>query len=109
MHQPSQKLFWSITEASREGDLERVKLPVDQWRVDGLFSASAADLRPALTGAVKESHSMIVSYLLDTGAKIDPEVILYGTYGTSVAVWPAFLDHGWDINSNCGTGAPVLK
>ncbi|KAA6410228.1 MAG: hypothetical protein FRX48_05649 [Lasallia pustulata] len=86
LHQASQNLSWPITEASREGDLERVKLLVDQWR--RLYDPSN---------------------LLDTGAKIDPEVIVYATYGTSEAFWQAFLDRGWDINSNCGTGAPVLK
>lgn len=52
---------------------------------------------------------MIVSYLLDQGAKIDKNVIALASNGSSEAVWQAFLDHGWDINSKCSTDAPVLK
>lgn len=110
LNQDQKLLSASIISACRQGDLEKVVSLVEQWESDSSRPGpKAEDLRPALSWAAQESHSTIVRYLLEHGAQIDADVMTFATYGDSPGVWQVFLDHGWDINSRCGTNATVLK
>lgn len=110
LNQDPKLLSASIISASRQGDLEKVVSLVEQWESDSSRPGpKAEDLRPALSWAAQESHPAIVQCLLEHGAQIDADVMTFTTYGNSPSVWQVFLDHGWDINSRCGTNATVLK
>lgn len=110
LNQDPKLLSGSIIRASRHGDLGKVVSLVEQWESNSSRPGpKAEDLRPALSWAAQESHPIIVQYLLEHGAQIDADVMTFTTYGNSSSVWQVFLDHGWDINSRCGTNATVLK
>lgn len=98
--------------AAKMGDVSQVKELLEQWK-SKLSPAplTALHLHSTLVEAVSYHHSSIASYLLDEGAEITENmlVLALGEADMAIAMFQTFLDHGWDINSKTGLGAPVLK
>ncbi|MCJ1383051.1 hypothetical protein MMC17_006164 [Xylographa soralifera] len=98
-----------LREACQEGNLKEVKSQLDRWQSARSPSGLAAKhLENALIGAISAGQSEVVDYLLNNGAEMDPEIVEFAL-DTSVKMFEIFLQHGWDINSRTGTGAPALK
>jgi hypothetical protein len=100
-----------LRQAAAAGNLDEVKARLQRWRSKiSPSELTAKHLEDALIGAVIAGQSRIASFLLDEGANLDPEIIVFALgKGSSVAMFQVFLDHGWDINERTGTGAPALK
>ncbi len=95
---------WQLDDACREGDLQRL-----QSLLNPPAKPTDEDLEYALTAAAEEGHSHIVSFLLDhKGVEITDTMVARATHGNSTAVYQAFLDHGWDINTKGVSGCTTL-
>ncbi len=95
---------WQLDNACREGDLERLRSLLNPPA-----NPTDRDLQYALTAAAGKGHSHIVSFLLDhKGVKITNTVMARATHGNSTAVFQAFLDHGWDIDTKGVSGCTTL-
>ena len=108
----TEHLLQAIAVASAAGSFQEVKSLFHQWSTakasgvaDGgsLLPETGFDdspiLEAALSGAAKNGHDAVVSYLLGQGVKITNPVMDGVLAGKSTGVLQALLDHGWDINS----------
>lgn len=104
----SAQTLWSDLDATNKaGDLAQVQSLLPQWRdLAMLWAADAAQLKERLNSllidAARKGHASTVSYLLSEGVELTTVAasapIQYGTGSTQV--FQAFLEHGWDINSD---------
>lgn len=67
----------------------------------------------ALSTAIGSYRLSIISYLMDQGVKLHPNMYVPALRkldtNNAIAMFQIFLDHGWDINSKTDLGFTVLK
>ncbi|KAI9678754.1 MAG: hypothetical protein M1817_005811 [Caeruleum heppii] len=97
-------LFSEFTSAGQDGNLERIR-----QLVNSSPEPNYEQIGEAFHEAVVHGHASIVSFLLDHGAKISALTVVFAGRSKELAVFQAFLDHGWDINMKLLKGAPGLK
>lgn len=97
--------------AVKDGDLARVEYIVQEWRSKiAPTPLEASHLQGSLAAAMSSSRPAIVSYLLDQGAVVSPNMIVTALSNNDPrAMFQTFLDHGWDVNSKTGLGVTALK
>jgi len=90
-----------LTAASTEGDLSQVQTLLSQRQAESSTLPGNVHSQ-ALTAAIENNHTTIVSYLLSQSfpiysASLDAAVRI-ALRTESPDIFQAFLDHGWDIN-----------
>ncbi|MCJ1401421.1 hypothetical protein MMC11_004634 [Xylographa trunciseda] len=100
-----------LRDACERGNLNEVISQLDQWQsAQSPSRLTAKHLQDALIGAISAGQSEVVDHLLKNGAEMDPELVEFALgRNKSVKMYEVFLQHGWNINSRTGTGAPALK
>ncbi|KAF8063397.1 ankyrin repeat-containing domain protein [Lyophyllum atratum] len=86
--------------ATSAGDLAKIKELLEEWASSG--SASSPPLNELLSTASQNGYAHVVSYLLERGASVDVDVIVSAFATANVDVFQAFVDGGFDINTNLG-------
>ncbi|KAG6852937.1 hypothetical protein C0991_008009 [Blastosporella zonata] len=94
-----------LTGAISNGDLEQITTLLNES--SSLFSTAPA-LHPLLALASEKGSAPIVSLLLSHGAKVDVDAIVSAFATVNVAVFQAFLDSGFNINTHLGHIGDIL-
>jgi hypothetical protein len=93
-----------LCKAAETGSLSGVKILVKQLQ-DQHASTKFLEhnLQKGLEAACRFKQSAVISYLLDYGAELNPDVV-YSVLGedTPVSIFETFLNHGWDVNELVG-------
>ncbi|RTE85065.1 hypothetical protein BHE90_000398 [Fusarium euwallaceae] len=92
-----------LKDASKVGDVERVREVVHAWRADpSLENPITKDMDMPMISAAQNAKSEVVRFFLDEGVPVSPTAIKLAATEKdgAVGVFQAFLDHGWDINSS---------
>lgn len=96
-----------MEEASAAGDLQKVKEIFETLvisRQEGVsleestMPGSTSVLERSLYQAARNSHTAVLSYLLDQDVKVTDHVLRGAKESQSTSVFQTLLDHGWDIN-----------
>ncbi|KAG5339154.1 Ankyrin repeat domain-containing protein 50 [Termitomyces sp. T112] len=106
-----------IGKAISDGDLDRTALLLDEW--SEVFS-TPPDLDALLAFACKCGTVSSVCFLLSRGASVSKDAVIAACESNRLEILQAFLDSGWDINTNFGhigdllimsvlSPSPVLK
>ncbi|KJA14181.1 hypothetical protein HYPSUDRAFT_220612 [Hypholoma sublateritium FD-334 SS-4] len=112
MDTPITKAFVSACQA---GDLAEAEAALSSWRssADGNMHvpSSNADhpLQAGLVAAAEKGHAGIVKFLLESGFRVSPDVVLAASKSQSSAVFQAMIDAGWDINQSAGLTGDALS
>ncbi|RSL41925.1 hypothetical protein CEP54_015667 [Fusarium duplospermum] len=94
-----------LKDASKAGNLKRVREVVKAWRADpSLKNPTIKDMDMPMILAAQNAKAEVVRFFLDEGVPVSPTAIKLAARESwrrsgSVDVFQAFLDHGWDINS----------
>jgi len=87
------------------GDLDKA-----QHIIETEESTVTPRLQSALTASITAGQAAVVSYLLEKGAELRPRLVNLATgHNRSTAIFQAFLDHGWNINSKAVMDSPALR
>ena len=101
----------SLELSSFHGDLTQSQSTLQTWTsIRSLPPPTPIDLNSALNTAVTYGHVSIVRLLLEHGALIATSTVIHATRDDKpnlLAIFEAFLDHGWSVSSAVRKDGPM--
>ena len=95
------------------GDFATINQILDRWPSQPEAEHSSGDYEPSLwpfklvlSGAIEKDNVKLVSFVLDSGLKVELYAVMRALDIESTGVFQAFIDHGWDINEPLGENLP---
>ncbi len=95
------------------GDFATINQILDRWPSQPEAGHSSGDYEPSLwpfklvlSGAIEKDNIQLVSFVLDSGLKVELYAVMRALDIESIGIFEAFINHGWDINEPLGETQP---
>ncbi len=95
------------------GDFATINKILDRWPSHPEAEHSSGDYEPSLwpfklvlSGAIEKDNIQLISFVLDSGLKVELYAVMWALDIESIGVFEAFINHGRDINEPLGETQP---